>query len=128
MTALLDTTVLIDLTRGTADAAQFLDQQRTLNAPLLVSVVSAMELLVGCRNQHEVLKVQKTLERFSILQLTPSISQQAFDLIARYSRGHGLVIPDALIAATALIEGLSLCTHNGRHFQMIQGLQVARPY
>jgi predicted nucleic acid-binding protein len=33
-------------------------------------------------------------------------------LIARYSKSHGLVIPDALIAATALVEGLPLLTHN----------------
>jgi predicted nucleic acid-binding protein len=57
-----------------------------------------------------------------------AISQQAYDLIAQYGKSHGMVIPDALIAATALVEGLPLVTHNDRHFIMIAGLQIHRPY
>jgi predicted nucleic acid-binding protein len=87
-----------------------------------------MELLVGCRDQLEVERMQKTLSRFAIIQLTPAISQQAYGLIAQYGRSHGLVIPDALIAATAMVEGLPLVTHNDRHFQMINGLELQRPY
>ena len=41
---------------------------------------------------------------------------------------HGLVIPDALIAATALEHGLALYTRNVRDFQMIPSLTLVRPY
>jgi predicted nucleic acid-binding protein len=41
---------------------------------------------------------------------------------------HGLLIPDALIAATALDRGLILYTKNARHFDMIPGIKVIRPY
>jgi predicted nucleic acid-binding protein len=128
MTRLLDTTVLVDLTRGSVEAAQFLDREFSSGEPLLTSVVSAMELLVGCRDQQEVDRMQKTLGRVAVIQLTPAISQQAYDLIAQYGKSHGMVIPDALIAATALVEGLPLVTHNDRHFIMIAGLQIHRPY
>jgi predicted nucleic acid-binding protein len=128
MTGLLDTTVLVDLTRGSVEAAQFLDREFTSGDPPLISIVSAMELLVGCRDQLEVERMQKTLSGFAIIQLTPAISQQAYGLIAQYGRSHGLVIPDALIAATAMVEGLPLVTHNDRHFQMINGLELQRPY
>jgi len=128
MTGLLDSTILVDFARGSTEAAQFLDQESSKGRPLLTSVISAMELLVGCRNQPEVSRVRKTLGRFTLLQLTPAISQQAYDLIAEFSKSHGLIIPDALIAATAIVEKLPLYTHNDRHFEMIRDLEVKRPY
>lgn len=45
-----------------------------------------------------------------------------------YSKSHGLTIPDALIAATAIMQGLELATDNDRHFKMIPELTVKRPY
>jgi predicted nucleic acid-binding protein len=45
-----------------------------------------------------------------------------------YSKSHNLAIPDALIAATALILDLELATDNERHFKMIPDLNVKRPY
>ena len=39
-----------------------------------------------------------------------------------------LIDSDALIAATALENGLTLMTKNTRHFQMIPKLEVVRPY
>ncbi len=45
-----------------------------------------------------------------------------------YFLSHGLLIPDALIAATALDQALPLYTKNVRHFQMIPLLSVTRPY
>jgi predicted nucleic acid-binding protein len=41
---------------------------------------------------------------------------------------HGLLIADALIAATALELGLTLYTPNVRDFQLIPALKVVRPY
>jgi predicted nucleic acid-binding protein len=45
-----------------------------------------------------------------------------------FSLSHGLQIPDALIAATALEHGLPLNTKNVRHFQMTPGLIIHRQY
>jgi predicted nucleic acid-binding protein len=39
-----------------------------------------------------------------------------------------LTIPDALIAATAIVQDLELVTDNDRHFKMIPELAVSRPY
>jgi len=125
---LLDTTVLIDLSRGKVAAADFVDNERQLGTRLFVSVVSAMELIVGCRDKAEVTKAEKQIADFQLVQLTPAISQQAYTLVLTYSKSHGLMIPDALIAATALTESLELMSDNVRHFNMITGLNVSRPY
>lgn len=41
---------------------------------------------------------------------------------------HGLILPDALIAATAMEHNLKLYTRNTRHFRMIPELKVNQPY
>lgn len=49
-------------------------------------------------------------------------------LLLTFSKSHGLTIPDALIAATALTESLELMSDNVRHFNMIPELTVTNPY
>ena len=46
----------------------------------------------------------------------------------RFYLSHGLLIPDALIAATALDYEVTLYAENVYHFLMIPGLTVVRPY
>jgi hypothetical protein len=125
---LLDTTVLIDLSRGSTDAADFVDAARKSGTPLFISVISAMELIAGCRNKVEVKKAEKLFADFTLIHLSPSVSAQAYALMLTYSKSHALAIPDALIAATAITHGLELATDNVRHFQMIPGLNIGRPY
>lgn len=71
---LLDTTVLIDLSRGKIAAAEFVDNERQAVTELFVSVISAMELIVGCRNKAEVAKAEKQIAEFKLVQLNPAIS------------------------------------------------------
>jgi hypothetical protein len=125
---LVDTTLLIDLSRGSEQAADYVDQERAAGTTLFISVVSAMELIVGCRNKVEVAKAEKLFSDFSMIQLSPAISQKAYELVLTYSKRHGLLIPDALIAATALEGSFELVSDNVRDFKMIQGLDVTRPF
>lgn len=69
---LLDTTMLIDLSRGNTVAAEFVDTALTAGTPLFISVISAMELIAGCRNKAEVATMEKLvadLTSFIFLQL-----------------------------------------------------------
>ena len=125
---LLDTTVLIDLSRGNTDAADFIDAVRASGTPLFVSVISAMELIVGCRDRGEVEKAEKLIADFGLVHISPAESARAYDLILAFSKSHGLAIPDAFIAATAIIQDLDLSSDNARHFKMIPNLTVERPY
>jgi len=125
---LLDTTVLIDLSRGKTEAADFIDAARKREESLHVSVVSAMELIAGCRDKNEVEKARRLVSGFTLTQLTPAISAKAYDLVVTYSKSHNLSIPDSLIAATAVVQDLELATDNERHFGMIPSLRVSRPY
>jgi predicted nucleic acid-binding protein len=123
---LLDTTVLIDLSRGNQEAADFINLNQS--NPLAISVISAMELVVGCRNKAEVSKAEQLFAEFTLLQVTPEISRQAYEWLVIYNKSHGLKIPDALIAATALVYQFELVTDNVRDFNLLSGLAVWRPY
>ena len=125
---LLDTTVLIDISRGNVAAADFIDARRQVQTPLFISAITAMELVFGCRSKTEVNKIQKLIADFTLLHLAPAESAKAYELMLTYSKSHHLAIPDALIAATALIHHLELATDNERHFRMISDLNVNRPY
>jgi predicted nucleic acid-binding protein len=125
---LLDTTILIDLSRGNPEAANFIDAAFSSETPLFISIISAMELVAGCRDKTEVRKVKKLIADFILIHLSPPISVKAYELMLAYSKSHGLTIPDALIAATAITQGLELATDNERHFSMISELMVQCPY
>ena len=124
---LIDSDILIDATRNFPDAKAFLDRQRAADG-IRVSIVSAMELTAGCRNATELKQVQQFLERTTVLPITASVSQTAYGWMQAFFLSYGLLVPDALIAATSFEAGLVLYSKNTRHFEMLPGLRVIRPY
>jgi predicted nucleic acid-binding protein len=87
-----------------------------------------MELIRGCRNAAELAQLQRFLGAVTVLPFSPQASRAACSLMEAFSLSHGLQIPDALIAATALKRRLDLYTRNVRHFQMIPRLTLVAPY
>lgn len=88
-----------------------------------------MELLLGCQNKAEMRKLERFLQRFHIIKMNERISDSAVELLRRYRLSHGLLIADALIAATALSLNIPLVTKNQRDYRFITGLRLlAYPY
>jgi predicted nucleic acid-binding protein len=123
---IIDTDVLIDAGRGNPDAIACLLRLEQQSA-LATSAVTQMELIVGCRNKTELHDLEIFLRRFQLLKITDQISDKAVDLLQQYRLSHGLLIADALIAATALQHGEPLITKNQRDFRFIAGLNLL-PY
>jgi predicted nucleic acid-binding protein len=123
---IVDTDVLIDAGRGIGEAVTCL-QQIEQQAALGVSVITEMELIVGCRNKAELRTVERFLSRFQIIKVSEVISDTGVDLLRQYRLSHGLLIADALIAATALTMDQPFVTKNQRDYLFISGLQVL-PY
>jgi predicted nucleic acid-binding protein len=67
------------------------------------------------------------LQRFQLLRLNEQACDQAVELLRQYRLSHGLLIPDAMIAATAMTQGYPLISKNQRDFRFIGGLQLL-PY
>lgn len=122
----VDTDVLIDAAHGRPEAVAALERC-AVEAMLSISVVTEMELIIGCRDKAEQRAVEQFVSRFRIEPLTAGASASAAALLRRYRLSHGLQIADALIAATALCLGCPLLTRNQRDYRFIEGLTLA-PY
>ncbi len=116
----LDTTVLVDLLRGSSDANAFRD---ALDRQITCSEVTRVELLSGMRSAER----GSTERLFSVIRWIPvdeGIARNAGSLGRRFRRSHaGIGAVDLIIAATALELSAPLATVNVRHFPMFEGLR-----
>ena len=119
---LIDTDVLIWMTRGHAGAASRLQAL----TPWRISVVTYIELAQGCRDKQELARVKKglALSQTETLPINTAISERAMQLVDAYALSHGMKLADSLIAATALEHGATILTSNGKHFNVVDGLSV----
>ena len=86
-----------------------------------------IECIQGSKSNHEKRVIEKYLTRFQLLSITSQSSLKAIELIRTYSNSHGLLLPDTLIAATALENDLTVVTYNVGDFKFIDGLKYLEP-
>jgi len=113
---LLDTTVLIDVSRRRPVAVSWFDDAMRGPAQICVSAVAVAEFFAGLRPEHRQVS-RDLIDELTHWDVNKDIAMPAGSL--RYDlarRGQVLQIPDALIAATALAYSAELVTANIRHF------------
>lgn len=121
---LVDTTVWIDLFRGT-DTAQVRELERILNAneDVCICGVVLTEVLQGIRDDKEYAHALASFDSFILLPMTQTTFVRAAELY-RTLRRRGLTIRnavDCMIAAVALEHDVALL-HNDRDFNAIASL------
>lgn len=119
----VDTDILIDVSRSDDQAIGYLNRLES-QRDLAVSVITQMELIVGCQNKQELQKLAQFLQRFRVLQCSSEISAKGVELLAQYRLSHGLLIPDGLIAATAMVWNAPLATKNQRDYRFVSELHL----
>jgi predicted nucleic acid-binding protein len=121
---LIDTDVMIDVSRRSAAAAMFVDSLEDIT----ISIITAHELIVGARNHRDADAIDGLIQSFPVhADLRAEITGLAYDLLKRHAKSGGLRTFDALIAATAIAEGYTLVSRNRKHFQMISDLAFQSP-
>jgi len=123
MASLIDTDVMIDVSRGNASAASYLD---SLSDPA-ISIITAQELIVGARDKRDLVGIDSLVSAYPVIHMDTAIGQLAYDLLKRYAKSDGLRTFDSLIAATAIRLGFELVSKNRKHFAMIDGLRLESP-
>lgn len=93
----------------------------------LIDATIYIECIQGSKSNYEKRFIKKYLDNFPLLLITPDISQRAIELIDKYSNSFGLLLPDALIAATALENDLTAVTYNVGDFKFIDELKYLKP-
>jgi predicted nucleic acid-binding protein len=119
---LFDTDLFIWVERGNEKAANLMEhaEERFLSAQ------TYMELLQGARDKKEHRQIREFLLAFdfAVLQFSENIGHRACVYIEQYSLSHGLRAGDAIVAATATENNLTLVTSNARHFRPIRDLKL----
>lgn len=118
---ILDTNIIIDVLRNrqsTIDLVDGIGDER-----LHLSAVTMMELYHGARNKAELLRISKLTSSMKILEIEHGISVKATQLVYDYGIGHNCALPDALIAATAILTGFELFTYNEKDFRFLPGVK-----
>ena len=121
---LCDTNVIIETLKGDDKTIKIIERIGLEN--IAISSVTVMELYFGAFNKRELNKIKKHLKALNIVHFDNNVSELAVRLIESYSKSHGLQIPDAIIAATALSLEIKLFTLNLRDFRYIDGLKLQK--
>jgi tRNA(fMet)-specific endonuclease VapC len=120
---LLDTGLLIRHLRGQKSAVQLLRGLGKANR-LCISTITRLEVQAGAHESERQI-TNKLLSRFVNLDLDIRTADKAGELIAN-SKGLNtpILVPDAIIAATALIHNMTLVTYNLKDFECVSNLSL----
>lgn len=118
MTVLVDSDILIDVSRGKDRhvIARWTELSHS-DDPILYSPVSVSELWAGARaGEHETLA-----NLFRVLICVPidaETGRRAGDYLRQFRKSHDLELGDALIASAASLSHAALWTPNRKHYPM----------
>ncbi len=134
MTFLVDGNVLSEATKPAPDI-QVIDWLRRHERELAVDAIILGEIHFGIlllpRGRRRQLLEQwfdQGIRRLRCLSWESAVGLRWSRLLADLrSHGHAMPIKDSMIAATALHHGLTLATHNTRHF-VHAGVQTVDPF
>jgi predicted nucleic acid-binding protein len=107
---LVDTDVLVDQLRGT---------RRLPPGGYRYSVITRCELFAGRPTDED------PVRRLLATMREVVVDREIAELAGRLRRELRIATPDALIAATALQQGVALLTRNRGHFASVPGLELA---
>jgi predicted nucleic acid-binding protein len=88
------------------------------------SIISKIELLGFNQSAGEEQQARLFLSGLQELELTSRIAEQTIQI----RKNHRIKLPDATIAATAIIHQLELVTRNSSDFIRISGLSIIDPF
>jgi predicted nucleic acid-binding protein len=117
---IFDTDIFIWAQRGNEKAARILEKA----GDRFLSIQTYMELMQCAKNkiQHKYVKDYLSSFGFIVLPFTENISHRASIYIEEYTLSSGLRLCDAIIAATAVENNLTLMSSNLKHFRAIKEL------
>jgi predicted nucleic acid-binding protein len=121
---LLDSDILTDHLRG----FKYLEDL-TSNSSGNTSLISAVSIaeIYSLLYFNEIERVEKLISTFKVVDIDSVIAKLAGKYRMIFNKSHNLLIPDALIAASAKISNAILITKNIKHFPMTD-IDIIKPY
>lgn len=121
---MLDTSILIDFYRKTDKSKSLFFKLSDENRIFAVSVITHFEIYSGSKPEQTTFW-NNLFYDFPVIPLNKDISLLATSInTALKKKRMQIDIPDLLIAATAITQGLPCATLNKKHFARIDGLKL----
>lgn len=121
---LIDTNAVIDYLGKRLPLSGLEFMNRIVDAVPNISVITKIEVLGFNAPEEHAQLLFNFMDDATILDLTSSIVDVTIDI----RKKSKTPLPDAIIAATALVYNLVLVTRNVSDFRNIQGLKVLDPH
>ena len=119
---LCDTDIIIEFLKGRQNLKEKFSEIGYEN--IHVSAITLMEMYVGAFNKKEIKNIIKALGKLKVVHVSESISARSLELIERYTKSHGLGLPDSIIASTAIDLKMALFTSNTKDCKFISSLEL----
>ena len=121
---LLDTNILIYHTKGEPEIRSFLERL-SLNGKMNISIITKIEFLGWNKHTPDGLeKCNYLIKNARIFPVNEDVADRAIEI----RQEKKIKLPDAVIAATALLNNLTLATRNVSDFKDVEGLLVHNPF
>jgi len=124
MNMLVDSNVIIDYVSNRIPEKSAKQLDIYFNSNFSVSIISKIEVLGFNTQEFELEQLESFIQLSSIVYIDEAVADKTIE-IRRMKR---IKLPDAIIAATALVQNCILLSHNTTDFNKIEGLQVLDPY
>lgn len=122
---LLDTNTAIYFLNGQLTPNGFAFVLSVINNECNLSVITKMELLGWpTSNPNDEMKIRSFISDSIILSLTDEVVERTIELRKLYK----IKLPDAIIAATAIVHDFTLISRNDKDFARITELKYLNPF
>ena len=121
---LADSNTIIDYVGNKMPEKALLVLDNYFDDNLTISIISKIEVLGFNGNADELNRLADFIALANIIFVDDAVADKTIDLLKAYK----IKLPDAIIAATAIVYNLTIITRNISDFNNISGLPVINPY
>ncbi|MCA0426977.1 MAG: type II toxin-antitoxin system VapC family toxin [Bacteroidetes bacterium] len=106
------------------NAEHFIDKSLNEGQPCISSITEIELLCWNTTSENDLTVLKNFISDCLVIELEKSIKLKT----AEIRKAYRVKLPDAIIAASAIIYNLTLVTRNTKDFQTIEGLSVINPF
>jgi toxin FitB len=122
---LIDTNILIYYLSGDIPESQLSKINKILENSFCISTITKIEILGWHKiPQTEKRRIENFIGNAQVIYIDKDIENKAIDL----KQNRKIAIPDAVIAATAVLNNYTLITRNVTDFEMIENINIYNPF
>lgn len=121
---LIDSNSVIYYLEGSFPVSGMSFMDNVVNDIPSISIITKIEVLGFKMDRQDARLMGEFVDSAYVIGLTDAIADKTIEL----RKKHKIKLPDAVIAATALVQGLVLISRNLSDFKKVAGLKVIDPH